>query len=145
MTVNPKTLTYAGSNSFIPAPWVRGVILESGFKNPAAIIKLIIDAAMDFDAVNDEDKSIGEGAALAHATDLTLWLFGVLKGNVPETRFSILPDGGELQNYKIDQHKSCIFSPLGGGEVGEVASPSDTNSALRQVSNCILTMSEETF
>ena len=145
VTANPGVVTYPGSNSFIPAPWVRGVILESGFENPAAIIKLIIDAAMDFDAKHDEDESIGEGAALAHATDLTLWLFGVLKGNVPETRFSILPDDGELRNYEIDRHKSCIFSPLEGGEVGEVASPVDTNSALRQVSNCISTMSEETF
>ena len=117
-TTNPGVLTYPGSNSFIPAPWVREAVLESGTKNPAAILKLIIDTAMDFDAKHDEDDSIDEGAALAHVTDLTLWLFGVMKGDIPETRFNILPDDRELQSYEIDQNKFCIFSPVGGRRWG---------------------------
>ena len=72
VTTDPGVVTYPGSKFFIPAPWVQEFILESKLKNLAAIIKLIIDAAMDFDAAHAEDKSIWEGSALAHATDLSL-------------------------------------------------------------------------
>lgn len=48
-------VTYPGSASFIPAPWLRDTVMSSGTSNYAKLIAEVNAAAFEFDAEHEED------------------------------------------------------------------------------------------
>ena len=132
-------VTFEGAATFIPAPWLIEFILNEDSLDPAELLFRVLTAAKAYDDVHGEND-----AAKNHAEDFQLWLYGVLTGKIPETRFYIRPDDGELKNYANARHKECIFSSLEEVEVAASNPTSATSeSVLRQLSNS-MTLQNET-
>ena len=91
-------VTFPGSATFIPAPWLRESILNSETLDPFELIKIAMADAKDFDDTH-KDETDFDGKAINHAEDFSLWAFGVGKGLIKETRFRVNPDNKELKTY----------------------------------------------
>ena len=141
---NLPAVNFKGSAAFIPSPWLIEFILDEDSKDPAELLFQVLAAAKAFDDIHGEEEAFKDCKAKDHAEDFQLWINGVLTGKIPETRFYIRPDDGELKNYANTYHKECIFSSL--KEV-EVAASNPTSaifeSVLRQLSNS-MTLQNET-
>ena len=64
-------VTYPGSASFLPAPWLRDTVISSGTSNYAKLIAEVNAAAFEFDAEHEEDENYITTAAV-HAADFIL-------------------------------------------------------------------------
>ena len=47
---------------------------------------------------------------MVHAEDFMFWAWGVGKGQVSETRFTLLPGDIKLENFWTHRHSSCILT-----------------------------------
>jgi hypothetical protein len=72
-------VTYPGSASFFPAPWLADTILSSGSSDYAKLIPAVNTAAIEFDAKYKNDESYITSAA-DHAADFILWAWGARNG-----------------------------------------------------------------
>eukprot|EP00957_Ditylum_brightwellii_P076834 5840102-Ditylum_brightwellii.AAC.1 len=89
-------VTFMGSAIFLPAPWLREALFESGEDNPFTLIPLALLSATLFDATHSNTDATYPGKAMDQANDFILWAWCVGTGQVPETCYSVIPDNGEL-------------------------------------------------
>ncbi len=47
-----------------------------------------------------------------HADDLSIWLYGVKQGTIPQIRYSVLPNNNKIAQFNFQRHQACIS--LGG-------------------------------
>jgi hypothetical protein len=83
--------SFEGLAIFIPAPAQRNAILALNTLNPFELIPLMTTTARAFDTAHENDKTI-HSTAITHVDNLNAWLYGVKKGLIGETRYSIIPD-----------------------------------------------------
>jgi hypothetical protein len=48
------------------------------------------------------------GNPVNHTDDLNAWLYGVRRGTIPKTRYSVLPDDAEIADFSAQRHLACI-------------------------------------
>ncbi len=91
-------VTYPGSASFFPAPWLADTILSSGTSDFTKLIPAVNAAAIEFNAEfrNDENYLT---SAIDHAADFILWAWGVGHGRVTATKMSFDPKDIELEQF----------------------------------------------
>ncbi len=130
---------FEGSAIFIPGPILSNTIIKLNSKKPFELIPIISNTARIF------DNEYGSGIkAVHHADNLSAWLYGVLIGLVPETRYSVNPDNIEISNFCKDQHLQCITSAMAltsttaGGAVVV-----DNASVISQITNAISLQNKE--
>jgi hypothetical protein len=68
-------VTYPGSASFFPAPWLSNTVLSSGTSNHAKLIPAVNAAAIKFNAKHAGNANYITIAA-NHAADFILWAWG---------------------------------------------------------------------
>eukprot|EP00957_Ditylum_brightwellii_P107219 8181234-Ditylum_brightwellii.AAC.1 len=72
-------VTFPGSATFIPAPWLRESILNSEIIDSFQLINIALKDAKEFDEAHKDEPNTG-GTAVEHAEDFSLWAYGVGKG-----------------------------------------------------------------
>ena len=136
-------VTFEGSASFIPAPWLTEYVLNEDSRDPTKLIVGAMVAAKAFDLGHENDPDFTDNKAKGHVEDFTMWLYGVFSGDVPETRFSICPDDGELKNWCEERHAASIMGSL--STVQENATTNiDNGAVLSQLAAGISLQAEET-
>ena len=136
-------VTFTGSASFIPAPWMTTFILNEDSRDPAELIVTTLIAAAAFDATHEGNPDFENYTATNHAEELALWLYGVHSGDIPETRLSIRPDDGELSKWGEERHAACIMGSLSTAQANATANP-DNDAIITQLTASIFNQAEET-
>jgi hypothetical protein len=100
-------VTYPGSTSFFPAPWLSDTVLSLGTSDHAKLIPAVNAAAFKFDNEHSDDTSYITTAA-DHAVDFILWAWGAGKGRVTSTKMTFDPNDNNLELFKNERHQQCI-------------------------------------
>jgi hypothetical protein len=103
-------VTYPGSASFLPAPWLRDTVMSSGTSNYAKLITEINAAAFEFNAEHEEDENYVTSAAV-HAANFILWAWGAGNGLATATKMIFDPNDEDLKFFRIERHQLCISQP----------------------------------
>ena len=103
-------VTYPGSASFFPAPWLSDTVMSSGTSDHAKLIPAVNAAAFEFDNEHSDDASYITTAA-DHAADFILWAWGAGKGRVTSTKMTFDPNDNDLELFKNERHQQCISQP----------------------------------
>jgi hypothetical protein len=69
-------VTYPGSASFLPAPWLADAVIAENSSNPFLLITAVNAAATAFDVGHEEDENCITSAA-DHAGSFILWAWGI--------------------------------------------------------------------
>jgi hypothetical protein len=103
-------VTYPGSASFFPAPWLSDTVLSSGTSDHAKLIPAVNAAAIKFDTEHTGGANYITTAA-DHAADFILWAWGAGKGRATATRLTFNPNNNNLEQFKNERHQQCISQP----------------------------------
>jgi hypothetical protein len=103
-------VTYSGSASFFPAPWLSNMVLSLGTSNHAKLIPAVNAAAIEFDTEHAGNANYITTVA-DHAADFILWAWGAGKGQATATRLTFDPNKDDLEQFKNEQHQQCISQP----------------------------------
>jgi hypothetical protein len=60
--------------------------------------------ARDFETGVADILAEMNGNPVNHAEDLNAWLYGIRRGTIPETRYSVLPDDNKIAQFNAQQH-----------------------------------------
>jgi hypothetical protein len=135
-------VNFKGSAIFAPAPAHRNAILATNTRDPFELIPMLTRLAIEFDeAVEDNEER--NGTATTHADDLNAWLYGVKRGLIPETRYTVIPEDNEAAIFFNNRHAQCITNARRGGLVqgGAVA---NNDAILQQLTASIAAQGKAT-
>jgi hypothetical protein len=110
-------VTYPGSASFFPAPWLSDTVMSSGTSNHAKLIPAVNAAAFEFDNEHSDDASYITTAA-DHAADFILWAWVAGKGRVTSNKMTFDPNDNDLELFKNKRHQQCIPTPRNSNSPG---------------------------
>ena len=131
-----SSVTFEGAAIFIPAPWLRDVILMADTRDPIEIILAALPAQAQFD-IDQETPTEGASAdasdAVAHVDDFIMWAHGVFSGKIPETRYSLDPDDEELKTFAVTRHQDCLLSADTGIGTAAGTLRADSGTVLAQL------------
>ena len=101
---------YIGFGAFIPAPFLRDVILLFDFHSQDDLVQLIMKEAIKFDADLKNDK-LSSGKAIDHARHFECWHFGIQEGHILSTTIpKNTTHDDELNRYSKERHIQHILS-----------------------------------
>ena len=69
-------VTYPGSASFLPAPWLADVVIAANSSDPFLLITVVNAAATAFDLEHEEDENYVTSAT-DHTGDFIVWAWGI--------------------------------------------------------------------
>ena len=69
-------VTYPGSASFLPAPWLADVVIAANSSDPFLLITVVNAAATAFDLEHEEDENYVTSAT-DHTGDFSVWAWGI--------------------------------------------------------------------
>jgi hypothetical protein len=105
-------VTYPGSVSFLPAPWLADAVIAANSSDPFLLITVAIAAATVFDREHEEDPEYITPAE-NHAGDFILWAWGIRAGQVNATSFIFDPTDIDLERFTSERHQACIIPLVG--------------------------------
>ena len=105
-------VTYPGSATFLPAPWLAEAVIAANSSNPFLLITIVNAAATAFDEEHEEDEDYITSAE-DHAGDFLLWAWAVGAGRVSATSCIFDPTDIDLKFFRIKRHQECLI-PSGG-------------------------------
>ncbi len=102
---NVWLVTYPGSASFLPAPWLLNAVVKALSSNPFILIPKAIKMAQAFDQEHYHYKEYITTAA-DHMDDFILLGLGSWSRSVSEIEFTIDLNDNNLECFKIECHQS---------------------------------------
>jgi len=128
--------------SFFPAPFFFNAILATDSPFPRTLILAGRAARKEFVNTHNKDKDFDEEDVNAHVQLFSLLCLGFHQGKVAETRFSIAPDDGELNDWCACLHRAHIMPSIKAA-ASLPASTTDTANILWSLAAGISRTSEE--
>jgi len=128
--------------SFFPAPFLCNAILATDSLSTLTLILAGRAAREVFVNTHNDDENFDEEDVNAHVKLFSLWCLGVHQGKVAETRFSITPDDGELNDWCACLHRAHIMPSIEAA-ASLPASTMDTANILRSLAAGISCTSKE--
>ncbi len=92
---------FEGSAISIPGPFLQNAIIMSNTNDPFNLIPLMNSRARDFETKVEDILAEMNRNPVNHADNLNAWLYGVRQGTIPETRYSVLPNDGEISQFNF--------------------------------------------
>jgi hypothetical protein len=105
-------ITYPGSVSFLPAPWLADAVIAANSRDPFLLITCANAAATVFDREHEEDPEYITPAE-NHAGDFILWAWEIGAGQVNATSFIFNPTDIDLEGFTSERHQACIIPSVG--------------------------------
>ena len=107
---NPDTITFRGSNTFLPPPWLLDTIFNARSDNP---YELILAAKAGSTSFNTTQLAANPNY-IAH-TDVTLnefamWAWATKRNLIPPTGYYLDPNDDDMDNYHALRHQRCILN-----------------------------------
>ena len=107
MPTEPGEVTYPGSASFLPAPWLVDVIMGANTSDPTTLIPMVNSAAIEYDEIHENDRSYVTNAS-NQADYYILWAWGIKENRVTSAKLTIDPNDPDVERFYLDRHRSCI-------------------------------------
>ncbi len=104
-------VTYPGSVSFLPAPWLVDTVIAANSSNPFLLITVANAAATVFNRAHKEDPEYITPTE-NHAADFILWAWGIGAGQVDTASFIFDPTNIDLKRFTSERHQACIISSV---------------------------------
>ncbi len=134
--------SYKGSNTLLPAPWLRDTLMNAGTDCPFELIPMVIIAAKAYDDLHPDLDELSK--ASVHAEDFCCWAWGAGANRVKETKLNINADDGELEAYRLTRHLDCITGAVAAvTAVTAAGAETDNAEVLKQLTASIARQSEE--
>ena len=140
---NPDTITFRGSNTFLPPPWLLDTIFNARSDNPYELILAAKAGATSFNNV----QLAANPNYIAH-TDVTLnefamWAWATKRDLIPPTGYYLDPNDEDIDNYHNLRHQRCILTlpppPLtnntGAGTIPPTGAPPTFNAPVMPLGN----------
>ena len=99
---------YKGCKVFIASPWLRDAVLNSDSLEPHDAANVALTAAMCMEEDMKDDEVFKENDAVNHAKEFAKFMWGVANQKVPETRFEINLDDGELTAHADERQRFLL-------------------------------------
>jgi hypothetical protein len=99
---------FEGSAIYIPGQIFQNAIITSNSTDPFDLIPLMNSMAKTFEAKAAEELATMNGNPINHADDINAWPYGVRRGTIPKTRYSVLPDDVKIAEFNAQRHLACI-------------------------------------
>ena len=120
---NDDSITFRGSNSFLPPPWLLNTIFEARSDNP---LELILAAKAGATAFNK--KQLASDPTYTPITDITLnefamWAWAIKNKKIQPTTYYFDPNDDALDNYHSLRHQQCILPLAQTPPMGAVPAP----------------------
>jgi hypothetical protein len=80
----------------------------SNTNDPFNLILLMNSRARDFEAKVVDMLAEMNGNPVNHVVDLHAWLYGIRRGTIPKTRYSVFPDDNKIAQFNAQRHQACI-------------------------------------
>jgi len=109
-------VTYPGSASFLPAPWLADTVIAANSSNPFLLITVVNAGATVFDLEHKDDENYITSAA-DHAGNFILWAWGIGADRVSAISIIFDPTDTDLIFFKIERHQACIIPLRGLGQL----------------------------
>ena len=101
-------LTYPGSASFLPAPWLADAVIAANSSDPFVLIMVVNAAATVFDLKHKDDENYITSTA-DHTDDFILWVWGIGADRVSAISIIFDPTDTDLKRFKIKRYQTCII------------------------------------
>jgi hypothetical protein len=98
---------FKGSAIFTPGPFLQNTIITSNTNDPFDLIPLMNSRARDFYTEAADILAEMKGNLVNHADNLNTLLYGIRLGNIPKTRYLVLPDD-KIAQFNAQRHQDCI-------------------------------------
>ena len=105
-------VTYPGSASFLPAPWLADVVIAANSSDPFLLITVVNAAATAFDLEHEEDENYVISAT-DHTGDFIIWAWGIGADRVSAISMFFDPTDIDLEHFKTERHQACIVPSRG--------------------------------
>jgi len=105
-------VTYPGSATFLPAPWLADAVVAANLSNLFLLITVVNAPATTFYLEHEEDENYIT-SAIDHAGDFILWAWGIGADRVSAIRIIFDPTDIDLERFKIERHQACITPSRG--------------------------------
>jgi hypothetical protein len=109
--VNNGIVTYPGSASFFPTPWLVNTIMSSGRSDHTKLIPTGVNAAANTFNIEHKNDPSYLTTATKHADNFLLWCWGTGAGCATAARMILDPNNADLKQLKKDS--SNAFPNLG--------------------------------
>jgi hypothetical protein len=70
--------------------------------------------AIEFDEAVEDNKE-RNSTATTHADDLKAWLYGIKRGLIPETRYTVISNDNKATIFFDIRHTQCVTNAKQGG------------------------------
>jgi hypothetical protein len=98
-------VTYPGSASFLPAPWLADAVIAANPSNPYLLLTTVNAAATAFNLKHKEDANHITTAG-DHAGDFILWAWGIGADQVSAIGIIFDPKNSDLKRFRIERHQA---------------------------------------
>jgi hypothetical protein len=105
-------VTYPGSASFLPAPWLADTVIAANSSDPFFLITVVNAAATAFDLEHKEYENYVTSAT-DHAGDFIIWAWGIGADQVSAISIIFDPTDIDLERFKTERHQACITPSRG--------------------------------
>jgi hypothetical protein len=105
-------VTYPGSASFLPAPWLADAVIAANSSDPFLLITVVNAAATAFDLEQEEDENYVISAT-DHTGDFIIWAWGIGADRVSAISMFFDPTDIDLEHFKTERHQACIVPSRG--------------------------------
>jgi hypothetical protein len=99
---------FEGSAIFIPGPFLQNTIITSNRNDPFDLIPLMNSRARDFETKVADMLAKMNGNPVNHVDNLNAWLYGIRRGTITETRYSVLPNDKKSPNSMPNNTKPAF-------------------------------------
>ena len=109
---NEDTITFRGSTTFLPPPWLQNTIFEARSDDP---LELILAAKAGATSFNEQQLAIDP--TYNPTTDITLnefamWAWAVKNKEITPTTYYLDPNDEAMDNHQYLRHQQCILPLL---------------------------------
>ena len=104
-----ETITYAGSTTFLPPPWLLNTVIEAQTDDPLKLILAVKQGATNFNTsqlASDPTYMPNTAATVNH---FVTWAWGVKNNLILPTTYFIDPNDVDCDNYHTLRHQTCII------------------------------------
>ena len=108
-----KTKYHTLGSIFIASPFLRTAILKLDSRDPNNLIYAARKATDVFEAGEAQANIFSlKNNAFDHVKEFSAWLHGIILNQVPDLKYEVAPNDGELRGYVKERQEKCVLLSL---------------------------------
>ena len=123
-----ETITYSGTNTFLPPPWLLNTVIEAQTDDPLKLILAVKQGATAFNNAQLAANPTYMPNTAPTVDKFVTWAWGVKKNLIVPTTYFFDPHDTDSDTYHFHRHQTCIqTNPTPAGT--PIVAPAATTTA----------------